>query len=587
MPCTKYSTFVLVLLFLVIGLLTVPAEAQQTPAEQPTEATDPKADVPEVDPELQTRLKSPHTTVYTFLDAVKNNRLDEAAQCLDFSELALTNETRLAIEQELAFKLKEVLDKLVDIEPSLFPKTSPEAPVSLLQSGHDVLVEDQLAAAEIVLAKSADGLWRFSPRTVAAIAELHEEYLEREPVKEPSSENQVKLPFPLWLAKQFPPEMQKTRFLLPSYQWISLVVVALLGLLADRLTRWLLAALTAAWLRYKNGSRELVKDMWRPVGLLMQGVTWYFATRLIGLPSGVLNVLLIGLKFFAVVAAVWTSFRIVDLLARLAARHTGRTDTRFDDLLVPMISKSLKVVAVCLGVVLYANTFGWQLAGVLGTLGIGGMALAFAAQDSISNLFGSLTVLLDRPFEVGDSIVTSGVEGTVEAVGFRSTRIRTYYNSLITLPNSQLTTAAVDNIGRRRYRRFKTVLGVQYDTNPDQIEAFCEGVRELLRRHPHTRKDSFHVYFNDLSASSLDILLYCFFDCADWSTELRERHRLLVDIMKLAERLGVQFAFPTQTLHMFRGDTSPPDAAIDCSDPLRAGQAEAERIAGTFPKHEE
>ena len=254
---------------------------------------------------------------------------------------------------------------------------------------------------------------------------------------------------------------------------------------------------------------------------------------------------------------------------------------------MPLISKSLKALGVCVGIVLFANTFGWQITGVLGTLGIGGMALAFATQDSISNLFGSLTVLLDRPFEVGDWIVTSGIEGEVETVGFRSTRVRTFYNSLITLPNSQLTTASVDNMGRRRYRRYKAVLGVQYDTHPDRIEAFCEGVRELLRRHPHTRKDYFHVYFNDLSASSLDILLYCFFECPDWTTELRERHRLLVDIMKLAERLGVEFAFPTRTLHMAQDDPAPSSSPVDCSDPLRAGQTEAAEIAGSFPLAEE
>ena len=211
----------------------------------------------------------------------------------------------------------------------------------------------------------------------------------------------------------------------------------------------------------------------------MQGVTWYFATKLIGLPEFVLEILLKGLRFFAVVAAVWTAFHIIDLLSRVALRQTAKTDTRFDDLLVPFISKLLKFLAACIGFVLFANAFDWEITALLGGLGIGGMALAFASQDTISNLFGSLTVLLDRPFEVGDWIVTDGVEGSVETVGIRSTRIRTGYNSLITLPNSRLATAAVDNYGCRQFRRLKTTLGVQYDTTFEQIEAFCEGVREF------------------------------------------------------------------------------------------------------------
>lgn len=582
------------ILFIAIGSVPVPGYGQQVPviepSAQPAEATkqDNQPDLPEVDPELQKRLKSPQATIYTFLDSVNNNRLDEAALCLDFSEFTATEEARLAKEQELAFKLKGVLDKLVQIEANAFPEDPGEGPISLNQTEHDIPSEVQPMAAQIILAKSADGLWRFSPDTVAAIEGLHEELLDREPVKELTVENRAEMPFSLWLEQQFPSEMQKTRFLLPTYQWIALAVVGVLGLLADRLTRFLLAGLTAAWFRFKEGTRApLVRDMWRPVGLLVQGVVWYFATKhLIGLPTAALDIFLICLKFFAVVAAVWTAFHLIDLVAKVALRQTAKTETRFDDLLVPLVSKSLKTVAFCIGIFLFADTFGWRLTGLLGGLGIGAMAVAFAAQDAISNLFGSLTVLLDRPFEVGDWIVTDGVEGEVETVGFRSTRIRTFYNSLITLPNSQLTTAAVDNMGRRRFRRYKTILGVQYDTRPEQVEAFCEGVRELLRRHPFTRKDYFHVYFNDLSDSSLNILLYCFFECPDWTTELRERHRLLVDIMKLAERLGVQFAFPTRTLHMFQGDGTPAKPPVDCSDPLRAGQIEAAQIAGSFSSGE-
>ena len=165
-------------------------------------------------------------------------------------------------------------------------------------------------------------------------------------------------------------------------------------------------------------------------------------------------------------------------------------------------------------------------------------------------------------------------------MGFRSTRIRTFHNSVITLPNSKLTTASVDNMGRRKYRRFSAKLGVQYDTTPDQIEAFCEGIRELLRQHPYTRKDYFQVYLNEFSDSSLNIFLYCFFDCSDWSIELRERHRLIVDILRLAKELHVEFAFPTRTLHMLshtEGASLPPDvSAVD-------GRKAAERIVGVRP----
>jgi MscS family membrane protein len=288
-------------------------------------------------------------------------------------------------------------------------------------------------------------------------------------------------------------------------------------------------------------------------------------------------VLLVGLKLFAVVAAVWTAFIVIDMFIGLLLKKAAKTETKFDDLLIPLVSKSLKALAVCVGVLTGADALNLPLAGLVGGLGIGGLALAMASKDAVSNLFGSFTVLVDRPFEVGDWVITPGAEGTVEAVGFRSTRIRTFYNSQITVPNSLLTTAMVDNMGRRRYRRVKTTLGVQYNTTPAQMDAFCEGVRELIRRNPYTRKDYYHVYFNEFGSSSLDVMLYCFLECPDWAIELRERHRLLLDILRLADRLGVQFAFPTRTMHLFQEDT--PSAPPELSDPAAAGKELAAQLA--------
>jgi MscS family membrane protein len=170
---------------------------------------------------------------------------------------------------------------------------------------------------------------------------------------------------------------------------------------------------------------------------------------------------------------------------------------------------------------------------------------------------------MDRPFQVGDWVVIGGTEGTVETVGFRSTRIRTFYNSLVTLPNSNLISAEVDNYGARRYRRWKANLGVAYDTPPEKIDVLCEGIRELVRRHPYTRKDYFHVYLNQYGPSSLDILLYIFWETPDWATELRERHRFAVDVLRLTQHLGVEIAFPTQTLHLKRGGETTTEAFDD------------------------
>ena len=129
--------------------------------------------------------------------------------------------------------------------------------------------------------------------------------------------------------------------------------------------------------------------------------------------------------------------------------------------------------------------------------------------------------------------------------------------------------AVVDNYGRRQYRRWKTHIGVQYDTPVDRIETFCEGIRELIRCHPYTRKDYYMVYLNGLGAHSLDVLLYAFLECPDWGTELREKHRLFADVLRVAEELEVDFAFPTQTLHVV-GEPPPDDEAGEARERARA-----------------
>jgi MscS family membrane protein len=229
---------------------------------------------------------------------------------------------------------------------------------------------------------------------------------------------------------------------------------------------------------------------------------------------------------------------------------------------------------------------------IIGALGVGGVALAFAAQDTLNNFFGSITVLFDRPFGIGDWIVIGDIEGTVERVGFRSTRVRTFYNSVVTIPNSRMVNTHVDNYGARRYRRIRIDIAITYSTPPEKIDAFCEGIRELVRLHPYTRKDYYHVYLNQFAASSLDILLYLFLEAPDWSTELRERHRLFVDIIRLARRLGVEFAFPTQTVWLQRAAkeaVAPEPVAAEDADPEEIGFNEAARAFqeayGEEPRH--
>lgn len=529
-------------------------------------------------------LQSPRATLRTFLRAMRDQETELAVSCLDLGKL--TSEAKATSGPNVAYQLHALIKRLTDLtlNDELLWLEIPEENDRVEPYRLDSITDSRPKASEIELRRNnQDGNWRFSEQTCEKVESLYsllEQEQSSQAIPPPSdADEEIAQPLSIRLRNLFPQFLRNQTLLIPDYQWICLLALIFVGLLADTLVRWLLALITTRWFDEYVEDEELEARarVWRPIGRLANAATWYWGTKIIGLPPATLNILLAVLKLFTIYAAAWTAFAVIDVLAKYFARKAGATETRFDDLIVPMISKSLKILTVCVALLTAAQTFDVPILGLMGGLGLGGAALAFASKDAVANFFGSVTVLFDRPFEVGDWIVTEGAEGTVEMVGFRSTRIRTFYNSLITLPNSHLTTASVDNMGRRRYRRIKTTLGVQYDTSPDQLEAFCEGIRELIRRHPNTRKDYFHVYFNDFGASSLDIMLYCFVQCPDWGSELQSRHRLFADIVRLAEKLGVEFAFPTRTLHMTDAEQKklPPHLEV----PMDTGKQLAEEIS--------
>ena len=283
---------------------------------------------------------------------------------------------------------------------------------------------------------------------------------------------------------------------------------------------------------------------------LIAAITVILGFPTLGFESSVENVVNQVASLFGAGALVVLGFRGVDVLTDVLERRAEQTASRFDDQLVPLVSSALKGVVVLIGAVFVMGNLGVNVTSLLAGLGLGGLAVALAAQDTIRNLLGGVTIFADRPFQVGDWVVMNDIEGTVEHVGFRSSRVRTFYNSVVTVPNARIVDTHVDNMGLRQWRRYKTTLGLGYNSTPDQVQAFVEGVRALIRSNPGMRKDFYIVEFHGFSAVTLDVLVYCFIDAKDWNEELRTRHVLNLDIMRLAQDLGVEFAFPTQTLHV-------------------------------------
>ncbi|MBL4637163.1 MAG: mechanosensitive ion channel family protein [Kofleriaceae bacterium] len=241
-------------------------------------------------------------------------------------------------------------------------------------------------------------------------------------------------------------------------------------------------------------------------------------------------------------------YKLVDIVGLYFVKMAERSKNTLDDQLVPLIRKVLKVFVVIVGFVAILRGLKFDIWPLLTGLSIGGLAFALAAQDTLKNFFGSLMIFIDRPFQIGDWVTSGEIDGTVEEVGFRSTRIRTFRDSVMYVPNNIISNSTVDNHGLRKYRRFYTKLSITYDSPARLIEIYVKGLEEIVKRHPETRKDYYNIFLNDYAASSLDIMLYIFFEVPDWTAELRCRQEIMLEVNKLAEHLGVRFAFPTQTL---------------------------------------
>ncbi len=432
----------------------------------------------------------------------------------------------------------------------------------------------------IELRRDADATWRFTTRSVDP-ARLDEAMVAINRLRRAAGGAEVETAsIDEWIGLHAPPWMLESFLGLTVWQWLALAAVILAGLVADMLVRLLSIGFVRRVARRLHADVDdtSVRRAVRGLGIVAATLIWLGGLSLLGLPLAAFAILEPAARFAFVLSIFWLGWRATDLVGEIVGARATATDTRLDDIIVPMLRKTIKVLLVVFAMLNLAPMLGLNLGPLLAAIGVGSFGFAFAFKNSLENLFGSVTVILDRPFQVGDWIVIDGVEGTVETVGLRSTRIRTFYNSLVTMPNANLITNKVDNYGMRKYRRWSTKVGILYGTPVARIDAFCEAIRELVREHPYTRKDYYQVWLNGFGDSALEILVYVFWEAPDWQTELRERHRLMLDMIRVADELGIDFAFPSRTLYLQRGTPpgAPRDSDLDAADPraaMRAGRS--------------
>ena len=508
-----------------------PAPAKtEPPPPPPEEAEEPEAlRIPPVEEEIRGTCSTPRQAWLQLLYWLQKNdnrwKPEEASKCFDTSKLA---------DPKRAYELAEMLKEGIDAKAARLDIDAIPIDPNYVDKDGRARYEDDKVAEQVggIIVVKVGRRWLFSADT-----------LERVPSIVPASYN---------LKQSLPDWMRGTFLGVEAWSYLGIILLIFFALFMQKIVVFFIATYIRR-LAKRSGLTYLDKVVdraGRPIGGLVMAVVFFVGFPMLLFPIKVSKLASVATEALAAYSVVWLAYRLIDVLKDFMTAKADKTDTKLDDQLVPLVTKTLKVFVSLVGGIFILQNLDVNVGSLLAGLGLGGLAFALAAKDTVANFFGSVMIFIDKPFQIGDWVELKGTEGIVEEVGFRTSRVRTFYNSIITVPNAMVVNSMVDNYGRRRYRRYVSTLGLTYDTPPEKVQAFCEGVRAIIAGMPGMRKDYYMVEFKDFGASGLEIMLYCFMVAPSWNDELRTRTHLNLEIMRLASNLGVSFAYPTQTLHL-------------------------------------
>lgn len=306
----------------------------------------------------------------------------------------------------------------------------------------------------------------------------------------------------------------------------------------------------------KSGSpwpAELKKSFGRPLRVLLAAAGVYAALWLSPAVPHDVPAWAAGVKCFrslVILLFAWGLFRLSDTRVPGGALLAEKFDLNGDSFLMPFLSKIFRFLVAALAALMIAQEWGYSISGLLAGLGLGGLAFALAAQDMLSNLFGGLVIFLDRPFGIGDWIQTDDTEGTVEDINFRSVKIRTFSQAVVTVPNSKLVDRPVTNFSRMGKRRVSFTVGLSYGTKAEQMKACTERLRRMLRENEDIEPETVTVAFDSIGESSLNLMLYFFTKTTDWQKHLQIREEVYYALLQTLEEENMQLAFPTRTVRL-------------------------------------
>jgi len=482
---------------------------------------------------------SPYGVIYNHLYYLQDDSYDTEKAARSFAPSAKNKE-------DLAIQLKKVLDgKGYYIDINRLPQNTSYKDTT---SGEAIYILNQNEPR--IYVERIKGKWYYSRTTIDQVEPMFAEVF---PL---GAEFFEYFHGPFWDYKLLG---------IATAKWFGLLLMGFLCFIVFYIFRFIAGLIVKGFI---NKRLTLLKPVQEDIRKLTRVTAFFLVARLVlyllpmfQFPIRIQSIIVKSVHVLSIFFFIIIISRIASIILHYAETITAKTENTLDDQLLPVLSRIIKIIIWALGIIYILDSLDVNVTALLAGISIGGLAIALAAQDTVKNFFGSIMIFIDRPFQIGDWINFDNVDGTVEEVGVRSTRIRTFANSVTYVPNGMLADKVVNNWGLRQYRRFKTDIGITYNTPPDVIDAFVNGIREIIKAHPTTRKDYFEVHLNSFGASSINILLYCFFEAPDWSTELRGRHQIMHAIMILAKELGVSFAFPSQSIYVESFPGSEEDSA--------------------------
>jgi MscS family membrane protein len=324
------------------------------------------------------------------------------------------------------------------------------------------------------------------------------------------------------------------------------------GLLVGKILSWILQNVIKSFAQKTATKLDdvLVEVCEGPlVFAIFVGTLWY-AERLLYLSAGAHMFYGGMMRVLFTVMISWFLIRFLDsVIEHYLSPWAAKSESDLDDVLLPIMHTAVKVIVVIIAGIMILSDFGFNVTGLVAGVGIGGLAIAFAAQDLVKNIFGGVSVIADKPFKIGDMVKFDGRQGTIRQLGIRTTRIETLDGTTLVIPNAKFTDGIVENVTKRNQHRVMLVLGLQYDTDSKRLAKAKEILQRVAKEHPGT-KDETQVFFSNFGASSIDLTFIYF--VTDLKQIPQVQDQVNTRVKEEFEKEGIEFAYPTTTVIMKR-----------------------------------